>query len=68
MLLSIKPKNSLITIKEARKLLGDKTKNLTNGELETLIIDTETVVRIFVRQYISSKNIENSAKISPEGR
>jgi hypothetical protein len=46
----------IISLKEARKLLGQKSKNLTNEELETLLGDVETVVRIAIREYISSKN------------
>lgn len=53
----------VISVKEARKLLGQKSKNLTNEELETLIKDTETVVRIFVRNYIGSKKDQNSVTI-----
>ena len=53
----------VISIKEARKLLGQTSKNLTNEELETLIKDTETVVRISVRNYIGSKTHEKSATI-----
>lgn len=50
----------VISIKEARKLLGQKSKNLTNEELEALIQSTETVVRVSIRTYISSKSSENS--------
>lgn len=50
----------VITAKEARKLLGQISKNLTNEELEMLIRATETVVRVSIRTYISSKNIKNS--------
>lgn len=49
----------VITAKEARKLLGQISKTLTNEELETLIRATETVVRVSIRTYISSKNIKN---------
>ncbi|MEO5499300.1 MAG: hypothetical protein ABIR46_02270 [Candidatus Saccharimonadales bacterium] len=54
----------VITAKEARKLLGQKSKNLTNEELEALIQATETVVRIFIRTYISSKNLKNNVTIT----
>jgi hypothetical protein len=53
----------VISVKEARKLLGQKSKNLTNEELKSLIQDTETVVRISVRKFIGSKNNEFSATI-----
>ena len=46
----------IISTNEARKLLGQKAKNLTNEELEELIKNTETLVRLSVRSYISSKN------------
>lgn len=47
----------IISTKEARKLLGQKAKNLTNEELEELIKSTETLVRMSFRQFTSSKNI-----------
>lgn len=50
----------VITAKEARKLLGQISKNLTNEELEALIRATETVVRVSIRTYISSKNNKKS--------
>lgn len=53
----------VISLKEARKLLGQKSKNLTNEELKELIHATETVVRVSVRTYISSKNAKNGATI-----
>lgn len=49
----------VISVKEAHKLLGQKSKSLTNKELETLIKDTETVVRLSIRTFIRSKNIKN---------
>jgi len=54
----------VITVKEARKLLGQKAKNLTKEELEALIQATETVVIISVRTYISSKNVKNDVTIT----
>jgi len=54
----------VITVKEARKLLGQKAKTLTNEELETLIQATETVVRVSIRTYISSKNVNNNVNIT----
>lgn len=53
----------VITAKEARKLLGQISKTLTNEELEALIRATETVVRVSIRTYISSKNVENNDTI-----
>ena len=46
----------IISIKEARKLLGKKSKNLTNEELEKLIHDTVKVLTLAIRSYSSSKN------------
>ncbi|HEY0965029.1 MAG TPA: hypothetical protein VGE13_00945 [Candidatus Saccharimonadales bacterium] len=45
-----------ISLKEARKLLGQKSKNLTDEELESLLNDVEAIVRISVRNCMSSKN------------
>lgn len=53
---SLSSRQPIITPKEARKLLGQKAKSLTNGELEELIFNTETLVRLSVRNYIGSKN------------
>ncbi len=57
----------VITVKEARKLLGQISKELTKEELEVLIRATETVVRLSIRTYISSKNIKNNATIESAG-
>lgn len=54
----------IISVKEAQKLLGQKSKTLTQKELEILIKETETVVRLSIRTFISSKNIENSDNIA----
>lgn len=56
----------VISLREARKLLGQKSKNLTNGELEALIKTTETVVRISVREFIGSKNSKNDDILDSE--
>lgn len=56
----------LITVKEARKLLVGKSKNLTNKELEELISNTETVARIAIRRFISSINSKNNGTINSE--
>ncbi len=53
-----------ITVKEAKKLLGQKAKNLTNEELIALVQATETVVRVSIRSYIRSKNVNNNANIT----
>lgn len=59
-------KGKTISVKEARKLLGQKSKNLTNEELDELILNTETVVRIAVRRFIGSTNIKNDDTIVTE--
>jgi len=59
---------SIISPKEARKLLGKKSNNLTNKELENLITQTETVVRLIVRRYIGSKSSKNNAIIGTDMR
>lgn len=56
-------KKLIISLKEARKLLGASSKSITNEELEKLINDTETVVRLGLREYIRSKNGKNNDKI-----
>lgn len=61
--LTITPAKQVVSLKEAQKLLGQKSKNLTKEELEALITETETVVRLSIRTYISSKNIRNSDNI-----
>lgn len=59
-ILTIPASQQVISVKEARKLLGQKSKTLTNEELETLIKETETVVRLSVRTFMRSKNIKNN--------
>lgn len=59
-------RQTLITTKEARKLLGQRSKKLTNEDLEQLIIDTETVVRIAVRRFIGSIKSKNGATMDSE--
>lgn len=46
----------LITIKEARKLLGSLACDLTNEELFKLIEDSEQIVRVILRQKIVPKS------------
>ncbi|MDQ5982178.1 MAG: hypothetical protein QG549_175 [Patescibacteria group bacterium] len=55
----------IISVKEARKLLGQKANNMTNEELKSFIEDAETVVRLSVRKYIGSKNVDNGDSIKP---
>jgi len=65
-ILTITPAKQVVSLKEAQKLLGQKAKTLTNKELQTLIQETETVVRLSIQTYISSKNIKNNANIKEE--
>ncbi len=58
-ILTLPASQQAVSVKEARKLLGQKSKTLTKEELETLIKETETVVRLSIRTFISSKNIKN---------
>jgi len=57
---------TVISVKEARKLLGQKSKNLTNEDLEALILDTETVVRIAVSRFIGSINSKSNGTMGSE--
>jgi len=59
-LAAVSSNNPLITSKEARKLLGKRSKRLTNEELKVLIDDTETLVRVAVRGFIGSKKLNNN--------
>jgi hypothetical protein len=63
MSISGQTKPLVISVKEARKLLGQKSKNITNEELVSLIKDAQTVVRISVRKFIGSKNSNNDVNI-----
>lgn len=47
---------NLISLKEARKILGSCVKNLTDEELEQLISDTQTLIRMILDMYMRSKN------------
>lgn len=58
--------DEIISIKEARKLLGCKAENLTNEELIDLMRHTETVVRISVRRFMSSKSMKNDDTIGED--
>lgn len=55
----------IISVNEARKLLGYRANSMTKEELELLIKDTETVVRLSVRKFVGSKNIKNNDSIDP---
>ena len=45
----------LISVKESRKLLGIRAKDLTNKEVKQLIIDSELLARFAVRQNLVRK-------------
>ena len=51
-----KANKPIITPKEARKLLGNAGKYLTNSELLDLTHDTEIVLRLLIKQYLRSNN------------
>lgn len=65
--LTYKGDQLVISLKEARKLLGKKSKNLTNEELETLTQEAETVVRIAVQNYLRSIISEERSRIIKAG-
>ena len=46
----------IITTGEARKILGPLAKELTNEELESLIYDSEQMIRILLRAYMVHKS------------
>jgi len=50
------PVRLLISVKEARKVLGSLAKEMTNEELESLIIDSDQMVRILLRAYLVRKS------------
>lgn len=66
MVAPIGSKELIISVKEAKKLLGKNANSLTNEELVDLITQTETVVRFAVRQYIGSKNDKNHDNLEVE--
>lgn len=47
---------TLISIKEARKLLGKVAENLTNEEINALILHLEQIARLGVHDYMVRKN------------
>lgn len=64
---SISGEKLIISLKEAQKLLGKESKNLTNGELEKLTIDAETVVRVAMQEFLRSKIFEERSKVIKAG-
>lgn len=46
----------LISVKEARKLLGVHSKGLTNEEIQRLVIDAEHLARFAIQQYLVRKS------------
>lgn len=48
-------KRFLISVKETRKLLGKSSENLTNEEVEQLIVEGELLTRFVVQQYLVRK-------------
>ena len=49
----------LISVKEARKLLGKVADGLTNEEIKVLVTQLEQIARLGVRDYM----VRNNAKI-----
>lgn len=49
----------LITVKEARKILGKVAESLTNEEIKALVTQLEQIARLGVRDYM----VRNNAKI-----
>ena len=50
-------KDPLLSINNARKLLGSEYDYLTNDELKRMIDELDTVVTIVVKMYLRSKNV-----------
>ena len=48
----------LITVKEARKLLGKVANNLTNEEIKLLVTQLEQIARLGVRDYMVRNNVK----------
>ena len=46
--------NLVITIKEARKILGDEAKALSDIELEDLIINLQSVAQIYIESVLNN--------------
>jgi len=49
-------KRLLISVKEARKLLGKQSEVLTKEEIETLIINGEQLARFTMHEYLVRKS------------
>lgn len=49
--------NTILSIKDARKLLGKEYDNITNDDLKRMINDLDTVVVIIIKMYLRSKNV-----------
>lgn len=45
----ILPPTLIISVKEARKLLGQQNKNLSDEQLEQLIVDLSAVAKLYIR-------------------
>lgn len=68
MLPSQQPDDKLvITFKEARKILGKKSKNLTNEELDEITKQAQTVVRIGIQEFMRSKLSEERGRVIKAG-
>ena len=52
----VKKKRLLISVKEARKLLGKSSENLTKEEIEKLIANSEQMTRFVIQQYLVRKS------------
>lgn len=50
-----KNKKPIITVKEARKLLGVSAKSLTNEEIKQMLIEYESLARYVIRDYLVRK-------------
>jgi hypothetical protein len=43
------PTTLIISVKEARKLLGQQNKDLTDDQLEKLIVDLSAIAKLYIR-------------------
>lgn len=48
--------NQIITVSEARKILGEDVKHLTNEEIRRLITESEQMVRVIIKPYLVRKS------------
>jgi len=51
-MLELSQARPLISVKEARKLLGSAATPVTDVELETMILESEQVLRFIFKQYL----------------